>query len=349
MGNIKGRSTVYNNITSEEKMKQVNPENIELENDYIEYLESTDRADSTIKQYIANLHVFWCWNLEFNNNKFFVDLTKREIIRFQNHCINTWGWSPKRIRTVKSTLSSLSNYISNILDMDFPNFRPIINKIESPTNETVREKTVLNDEQTQTLLDNLVNKKEYMKAALFALALYSGRRKSELPRFKVSYFTEDNLICDGALYATPEKVVTKGRGKRGKLLTLYTIAKPFQPYLDLWLKQRNELGIESDWLFPKKEGNQWLDEPISTSTIDSWFQTFARMMDTPIYPHSLRHRWCTSLSEQGLPEKVIQKLSGWQDISLVSVYDDTEVEDTFAQYFGADGIKQVEQKGLNDL
>ena len=90
-----GRTTVYNNITSEEKLEKVNKENIQLENDFIEYLESIDRAKGTIKQYRANLHVFWCWNLENNNNKFFVDLTKREISKFQNHALNKWGWNGK--------------------------------------------------------------------------------------------------------------------------------------------------------------------------------------------------------------------------------------------------------------
>ena len=75
----KGRSTVYNNITSEEKLKQVNQDNLDLEEDYLDYLRSVDRAKTTIYQYQQNLRVFWCWNLEFNKNKFFVDLTKREI------------------------------------------------------------------------------------------------------------------------------------------------------------------------------------------------------------------------------------------------------------------------------
>ena len=64
-----GRSTVYNSITSEDKLEQVCEDNLQLEDDFLEYLTSTDRAKSTIKQYKANLHVFWCWNLEFNKNK----------------------------------------------------------------------------------------------------------------------------------------------------------------------------------------------------------------------------------------------------------------------------------------
>ena len=46
---------------------------------------------------------------------------------------------------------------------------------------------------------------------------------------------------------------------------------------------------------------------------------------------------------------VIKDIVGWQDISLVSVYRDSDAEDTFDKYFGAEGIKKVEQKGLQDL
>lgn len=48
--------------------------------------------------------------------------------------------------------------------------------------------------------------------------------------------------------------------KQHPLLDVYILAKPFQPYLDLWLKQREELGITSDWLFPQYKDGKWLDE-----------------------------------------------------------------------------------------
>ena len=120
-----GRTTVYNYITSDEKLKKVNPENTQLESDFLDYLVSTDRAASTLKQYKAILHVFWCWNLDFNNNIPVTDLTKRQISRFQNHALNKWGWSPRRIRMVKSVCRSLENYILNILDDDYPNYKKI--------------------------------------------------------------------------------------------------------------------------------------------------------------------------------------------------------------------------------
>lgn len=344
-----GRSTVYNNITSPEKLRQVNADNIQLEEDFLEYLASVDRSKGTIAQYKANLHVFWCWNLEYNKNKFFVDLTKREISKFQSHAINVWKWSPKRIRTVKATISSLSNFIENILDDEYEDYRPIVRKIESPADEAVRIKSVFTAEELQSVLDALVGKKEYRKACVLALGMYSGRRKAELTRFKVSYFDDSNLLFGGSLYKSPERIKTKGRGSRGKLLEVYVLAKPFKPYLDLWLEERDRLGITSDWLFPKYKDGKWLDEPMCTSTIDSYARTYTNILGKPCYPHSLRHMFCTMLLEQNLPESIVQDIIGWESSEMVRLYDDRTKDSQLEKYFNADGIKQVDRKGLSDL
>lgn len=344
-----GRSTVYNNITSPEKMKQVNQENLELEADFLEHLSSIDRSKSTIYQYEHNLHIFWCWNLEFNKNKFFVDMKKREFSKFQSHALNEWGWSPKRVRTVKATISSLSNYIENILDDEYEDYKPIIRKIESPADTTVRTKTIFTLDELQKLLDYLVENGEYMKACILSLTMNNGRRKAEIPRFKVHYFNKENLICEGALYKTPEKMVTKGRGTRGKLLDVYTLAKPFQPYLNLWLEERKKLKIKSDWLFPCKKGGKWMDKPMEIATLDSWAKTFSRLMKKPFYWHSLRHYFTTTLSESNLPESVIQDIIGWDSAEMVNTYVDTSKENKFDKYFGANGIKDVRSASLTEL
>ena len=64
-----GRGTVYNNITSPELVEQISQENKDLMNDFLEYLQSIDRAATTIKVYRNNLEIFFVWNLQNNNNK----------------------------------------------------------------------------------------------------------------------------------------------------------------------------------------------------------------------------------------------------------------------------------------
>ena len=347
---FEGRSTVYNDITSPEKMKQVNPDNLELEADYLEYLSSIGRAKSTIYQYEHNLHIFWCWNLDFNKNKFFVDMKKREFSKFQSHAINEWGWSPKRIRTVKATISSLSNFIENILDDEYEGYKSIVLKIESPADTTVRTKTVFTLTELQKLLDYLVENEQYMKACVLSLAMNSGRRKAELTRFKVNYFDDKNLICEGALYKTPEKMVTKGRGIQGKLLDVYTLAKPFKPYYDLWMEERKRLKIRSEWLFPKSVGGgKWMDKPMSTDTLDSWAKNFSAWMKKPFYWHSMRHFFTTRLAEANLPDSVIQDIVGWSSSDMLKLYNDMDKDKTFDKYFGANGIKDIRQIELTEI
>lgn len=340
------RKTTVNNLTSPELLAQINSDNKRLMDDYIDYLKSIQRSPTTIAVYKNDLEIAFVWALKRNKNKFFVDWAKRDIVAFQNWLINENGNSPARVRRLKATLSSLSNFIESVMDDEYPSFRNIIHKIENPVNQTVREKTVLSDEQVNYLLDKLVEERKYEKACLLALAVCSGRRKSELVLFKVSYFEDSNLICDGALYKTSEKIKTKGRGVAGKQIYCYTLAKRFKPYLDLWLKQRDERGIQSEWLFPDKNNQA---QHMKAATLNSWALSFGKILGVDFYMHSLRHNWTTGLIRAGLPESVIKELAQWSSLEMVSIYNDCEAEEQFANYFKDGEIAAQEKKSLNEL
>lgn len=339
------RKTKMNNLTSPELLAQVNPENIRLLNDYIDYLRSVQRSDTTIFVYQNDLHIAFVWCLKHNRNKFFVDWTKRDIVSFQNWLINENENSPARVRRIKATLSSLSNYIESILDDEYPTFKNIIHKIESPPNKPTREKTVLSTDQIDQLLSYLVEKKKYKKACMVALAIYSGRRKAELVRFKVDYFKEDNLICDGALYKTSEKIRTKGRSN-GKYIYCYVLAKKFKPYFDLWMEERHKLGIESEWLFPDpKDYTKQMD----STTLNSWASTFSKILNVEWYWHCMRHAHVTYLARAGIPDSVIQELIGWDSAEMCRIYTDIEAEEQFGNYFRNGDIFVPENKGIGAL
>ena len=133
------RKTNRNDITSPELLAQVNSKNKDLLCDFLDYLRSVQRSDTTIAGYENDIQIAWVWCLQHNDNKFFVEWTKRNIIAYQNWMLNENQNSPARVRRMKASLSSLSNYICNVLDDEFPNFRNIINKVESPVNRPVRE------------------------------------------------------------------------------------------------------------------------------------------------------------------------------------------------------------------
>lgn len=326
------RKTKRNLLTSPEKLEQINAENKRLVRDFLEYLRSVGRSASTIAVYENDLDIAMVWALEHIDNKPFVKWSKRDIVAFQGWLVNENGNSPARVRRLKATLSSLSNYISNICDDEYPDFRNIIHKIESPVSQAVREKTVLTDAQLEGALSNLTESGQFEKACMLALAAYSGRRKSELVRFKVSYFEKENIIF-GSLYKTPELVRTKGRGE-GKFIYLYTLAQPFQPYFDRWMEQRAELGVESEWLFPAP------GDPMQhrrAESLNSWADTLSRMMGVDFYWHSLRHNFTTRLVRMGLPDSVIQDIIGWTSADMLRVYTDIPVDEQLGKYFGISG------------
>lgn len=121
-------------------------------------------------------------------------------MKFQNWLINENGNSPARVRRIRSVISSLGNFIESILDEEYPNFRNVINRIEAPALEPVREKTVLSDSDVKDILDRLVEAKKYEQACFVALAAFGGRRKAEICRFRVDDFTDDKLVCGGSLW-----------------------------------------------------------------------------------------------------------------------------------------------------
>lgn len=340
------RKTKMNSITSHELVLQINPDNIRLKKDFLEYLRSVQRSPGTISGYSNDLDIFFVWVLRNAKNKFFADITKRDLVAYQNWLINENQNSPSRVRRLKAAISSLSNFVEAILDdePDFKGFRSIVRKIENPALQPVRTKTVWEDEELEALLNTLTEKKEYEKACYLALAMYSGRRKSELCRFKVSDFDDDKLVCDGALYKS-SPIKTKGRGG-GKYIPCYTLAKRFKPYFDLWMKQRAELGIESEWLFPSNSNPA---EQIGIPTLNSWANTFTRLSGKDFYAHSLRHYFTTSLARAGIPDGVIQSIVAWESSDMVRLYTDIDTDEQIGMYFSNGDISVPEKKGLADM
>ena len=322
------RKTKHNSLTSPELLSQVNPKNKSLLNDFLDYLRSIQRSESTINVYRNDIEIAWVWCLQNNDNKFFVDWTKRNVVAFQNWLIYKNENSPSRVRRIKATLSSMSNFIENMMDDEYPSFRNIINRVESPANTIVRDKVVWDEESLDDLLNKLIARGDIEKACFVALAICSGRRKAELCRFKVSDFRDKNLVCDKSLYKS-SPIKTKGRGN-GKYIPCYTLAKKFKPYLDMWLKYREENGIDSEWLFPDKRNPK---QCVPITTVDSWARTITDLTGKDFYFHSLRHYFTTSLVRAGIPDSVITQIVGWESSDMCRLYTDIDVDEQIGMYF----------------
>ena len=272
--------------------------------------------------------IVFTYILQHCGNKPFTELKKREIVAIQNWLINENGNSAARVRRIKAAMSSLSNYIENILDDEYQDFRPIVRKIENPANVPVREKSIFSTEEMEEVLEKLVADGKYQIACALALAVYSGRRKTELTRFKADWFTDDNVVFD-YFYRTPEKVLSKGN----KYIDCYVIKSGFDPYYRKWMERRAALNISNEWLFVTKSGDEYVQA--TTDTFNSWANTIGRYCDKPFYWHSMRHLFVSNLVRDGMSDSDIVEVVGWADSSMVQVYNDVPATERLSAFFAS--------------
>lgn len=93
----------------------------------------------------------------------------------------------------------------------------------------------------------------------------------------------------------------------------------------------------------------YIDEQVPITTMDSWADTFTKILGVPFYRNSLRHYFTTACSRSGLPDDVIKNLVGWESNDMVAVYKYISADEQFTQYFCKDGVKEVEKKSLSDM
>ena len=325
-----GRSTVYNdNLTQD--WDKVSKENRKLFNEFINYCKASDRSAATITQYSAWLKVFFCWNYKENDDKFFIDLKKRDFVYYFGY-LRDLGMSPNRIASLKSALSSLSSEIELLCEDLYPNFRNQLRGLEPVHITTVRDKTVVSNDKLDYILKTLVEQKEYQLACYLALVCASGSRKAEMLQMKPDFFVPENEVFDGYMYCTPP-IRSKGRGKRGKIIKKYVIKEAFEPFFKLWMEEREKLGITNDSLFVSKRQGVYVDANVSTAN------TFAHKMSSIFkidwYNHSGRHYFCTLLKSMGLSDQIVQIVFSWESSDLVKVYDDTPAEDRLHDFFAS--------------
>lgn len=321
-----GRSTTYHKIVNEDLWAMVSEKNKGLINEFVEYLRAANKSPATISQYEAQLKTFFVFVLERCENRFFVDLKKRDFVKYFGYLSDDLCVSTNRICSMRAVLSSLSNFIERIMDEEYPNFKNLVKVLEPIKKSETREKTVISLEEVVECLEKLVRDKKYQVACALALLVSSGARKSELIQFKVSDFSKERLIFKGTAYQSAN-MRTKGPGKAGKIIPRIVFRKivDFDKYLNLWMEKRKECGIKNEELFVVYQDGSYV--PAKISTANSFARTVGTYLGKDFYCHSMRHAFTTSLLRSGFSVSTVQNIVQWKSADLVSVYDDRSKEE----------------------
>lgn len=321
------RKTFKKVITDPNLIEQIHPDNKKLMK---LFLQDKNRkcSDATMKGYTSDLNIFFCWVVKYGDNVFYPKMKKYELSNFFSYCVDELKWNGARFARMRSVLSGLSDTVIKYYDEEFPTFRNIINTVvEAIPKEPVREKTILEDDDLQKLLDWLDKDKNLpAEACLLALAVYSGCRVSELELFKINTIDENLTAFGGLMLETSHKIRTKGFGKAGKQLNKYIIKDLFLPYYKKYIDYREEIikntGSDTDALFIQKDGT-----PATVVTFNSWKNKWEKFLGADLYFHNYRHFFTTKLTLLGLSDEIIIAMVGWSSPEMKKIYTDIEDKD----------------------
>ncbi|WP_036647749.1 tyrosine-type recombinase/integrase [Paenibacillus pini] len=285
----------------DEKWQMVNEDYRSLVEEYISVQEHSPK---TKEQYKSGLRQFGYYVFKNMNNKPFHKISKRDFLRYISFLRETRKMSSSGINLKKACVSSLCNYIENVVaddDDNYKTFRNFTRGLPAVTKNHVFHKVKISKDDYDLIMKTLIDDENYLGAAWVAFAFNVGARRAEIPQFKAEIAKYP--IPEGSNYVMSHIIRLKGRGEDGKQEP-YMINEEALKYINLWFEKR---GYEHDYIFTVKYGGQI--SPISESwTNDFCKETLSNILNRRINPHLFKASCVTYLLEvKKIPIELVSK------------------------------------------
>lgn len=286
---------------TDEMWEKVLPEHKELFDEYFEVNQQLSKE--TIKQYASALKQWFYWVYIKLDNKPMYEISKRDFAKYMSFLRNN-GMSSSALSLKKSAVSTLCNYIENMIaddDQRYKTFRNITKGLPPIPKNVVYNKIKVTKEEYELMMKVLQGKDDLFGMAWLATAFNVGARRAEIIQFRTEILNYP--MDDGKNYVLSHIVRGKGASDDGKPLE-YMINKEALKYMRLWVNNR---GFEHDYIFAKKIGDD------IRVVSDDWADSFCSnilsyILERRVNPHIFKASCITFLLEQGV------------DIALVSKY-----------------------------
>lgn len=317
-------------LFDEQDWKKLSKDNRELYDDYVLEMEANGKSPKTIQQYSFDLRGFFCWLVREKNNKYILDLKRREFRNFFLK-LQRAGTSAARINRFQSSVRNLLEFACVSDDYDYE--VNAMQHIKGLQKEPVREIVFLTDQQVNILIDELLKRKHYQKALFVSLAYDSAGRRNELHQVKKEGFLENNQT---------NTVV----GKRGKKFRLIYFNRSKIIY-KLWINQRGDDDLDALWVTGKGKNRR----PLTYTALYGFVDEFREILktrtgeDIPLNEHSFRHSSVTNLAngthfvlreigKDKLDIRLLQTLMHHSDIGTTQGYLKDDSEEQLANELG---------------
>ncbi len=201
-----------------------------------EFLEVNSFRKKSAKQYLSCLKQFFYWVHHSLNDKPMYKITKRDFLRYISFLRNR-GMSSSAIQLKKASVSSLGNYIENVIaedDQRYEKFRNFTRGLPAIPKTQTYQKVKITREEYLDMMKVLEDDENYLGMAWMVTAFNVGARLSEIIQIKTSVLDEE--IPEGQNYVLSNLIFGKGRGE-GKNL-FYMVNFEALHYMKLCVEKR---------------------------------------------------------------------------------------------------------------
>lgn len=308
---------------TEDKLKQVNKDNIELIRKYFVF-KNMNLSDASKLSYTSDFNQWLVYILDNYENKYILDFKTDDAVDmledFIAFCTSVLGNNERRIQRRMSSISSFYLFLRKKRKIkenpvDFLD-RPRVGKKE----KLQIEQTFLTKEQVEEIRTKLKELGNLQLELYFEFGLSTMARVNAISNVKIEQIN------------FKKKRVEKVLEKEGYEVTLFPSERCMK-LINKWIDYRKKNGIESEYLFIVKSGDSW--KKVEKGTIQtSWIKRIGKLIGINLHSHDLRHSGSNLLYSSGLSLESVSKLlnhSGvqiTQDFYLQINYDAIQDEKT---------------------
>lgn len=342
---MNGKSADKSDEITDEMWLEVNVINRKMVQDYLD-----NQAELSVKTkigYTSALRIFFYWVKENLNNKSFLDIKKKEFVKYLNWLTNR-DLSDSAIKFKKSAVSTFCNYIVLMYEEEYPTFRTFVTK-EMKVIKTgyVYEKNPITPDEYEMMCKKLKEDGEYQILAYLMFSYITGCRRAEtrqLLKEVVDYTPNEKEITVTDEDGNEHKAISrsylthtircKGASKVGKPRKL-KFNEDVMEALKKWLEVRGD--DDCPYMFvtrhKNKETGEYEMRQVSESTFNGWCtNVLGKILGRRCHPHLSRESRATNLVvyEKKSPE-VAQKLLGHNDVSTTKnhyIIQDNETDES---------------------
>ena len=223
------RGRIYHNFYTEELWSQVNKENKNIMEDFLQEYKQRKMSKGTIAGYRNDLRIIMIYILKELGNRCVLDLKKKDFRNLSLYFTEECEMSAARTNRLKSSINSLLTFCEDDDDYDYEvNYAKKVRGIPKNRVKDDEDDFFFTYDEFIKVRDILVKQEKWQLAVLWSLGFDSAGRKNELFQVKK----------EGLLNSNKTNVVVGKRGKKFPLVYLDDTKELIRKYLESTTIQR---------------------------------------------------------------------------------------------------------------